>query len=106
MAFAGLAVRAGPGHSPRLRSFLRGEQFMVLRYPEKLIYGTEGNRELYDLAADPGETRNLAQSDPERTEALHQIGTTWEADTPDTPPRYDAIDKERAKGLRGLGYVQ
>jgi hypothetical protein len=39
----------------------------------KLIYTLEtGTRELYDLNADPGETRDLAAAEPARADALQR----------------------------------
>jgi arylsulfatase A-like enzyme len=88
------------------KSFHRGEQYMVKEGSEKLIYGTSGSRELYDLTQDSAEIRNLAPSKPDRTAKLFQDGLDWEARTPYTQPRYEAIDRTRADTLRGLGYVQ
>lgn len=46
----------------------------------KLIERFEDGRcELYDLAADPGERRDLAQADPERAKALQGRLATWRA---------------------------
>jgi len=91
--------------APR-KQFLRGDQYMVVQGGYKLIYGPAENRELYDLAHDPGEETNLAKEKPELVERLLQVGQDWEARTPYTQPRWDAINPECVKALRGLGYVQ
>jgi len=64
-----------------------------------------GTRELYDLAADPTERRNLAAVRPDVADALHKTITRWLAavqrgSTPSAP----LTDEERAR-LRSLGYI-
>jgi len=65
----------------------------------------EGTRELFDLETDPGETTNLAESEPARAAELAARVQDWrernpapEADPEPTPE--DAVD-----ALRALGYV-
>lgn len=58
-------------------------------------YFEDGALELYDLEADPGERRNLANANPQRTAELYGILETWRARTgaavPTQPnPGYDA----------------
>jgi arylsulfatase A-like enzyme len=63
--------------------------------------------ELYDLAADPGETRNLdgAEADPVARKKLHQeLQSYVDYDTgPPVPPR--EIDPEERQRLKSLGYI-
>ena len=73
-----------------------------------------GDLELYDLERDPGETRDLAASEPERTRALADELERWVADmregasrrgtlaVPATEPH--PLGHEEA--LRALGYVE
>lgn len=68
----------------------------------KLIeYFEDGALELYNLAHDPGERRNLAESFPEETQRLHQIMLDWREETgapvPTEPnPQFDAEAEARA----------
>lgn len=74
-------------------------------------YFEDGGLELYDLAADPGESSNLAQSNPEQCERLHAQLRQWRerigAPVPTEPnPTFDpkaerkAIEKLTAKRSR------
>jgi arylsulfatase A-like enzyme/Tfp pilus assembly protein PilF len=64
-------------------------------------------RELYDTESDPGETRNLAEANPSRTDvqarALQDlVARTSAAAAPAAPP---AVDPDVEQRLRALGYV-
>jgi len=52
-------------------------KFILARTPD--LYGTP-DRELYDLAADPGETSNLVEREPERAAAMEQALENWIAE--------------------------
>jgi arylsulfatase A-like enzyme len=52
----------------------RTHKFILAREPDR--YGTP-DRELYDLEADPGETRNLAESEPALAAALERDLEEW-----------------------------
>ena len=59
--------------------------------------------ELYDLAADPGETKNLAASEPQRLEEIRaQLGRLREADRGLTRTEENAETRAR---LQALGYL-
>lgn len=58
--------------------------------------------ETYDLAADPGEQRNLAASDTTRTQVLLNTLRTFNTAPPDAPGEETGAVLER---LRALGYV-
>jgi hypothetical protein len=66
-------------------------------------------RALYDLSADPGETRNLADANPELLAALRQLmweqrrGIEGQGIDPSLP---DTVDPELLERLRSLGYVR
>ena len=80
---------------------------------EKLVVGSDGGRQLFDLGADPGETADLAEARPERVEALeaalaegfagvgvYDPGKRAEGDeAPELPPGTQEM-------LEGLGYVE
>jgi arylsulfatase A-like enzyme/Tfp pilus assembly protein PilF len=59
--------------------------------------------ELYDLAADAKETRNLAAGARDRTQILTNLLRTYNVDPPNRPGHETA---EAAAALRSLGYVQ
>jgi arylsulfatase A-like enzyme len=79
----------------------------------KLVVTSKGNRFLFDLATDPGETRNLADARPEKLASLLSELDTWRAAL-----ALPAIDEEREyhevpdldpaarERLRALGYVE
>jgi arylsulfatase A-like enzyme len=73
----------------------------------KFLTSTLGDRQLFDLAADPGETRNLAARDPagaEREErALEQAFAALPAPPADAGPL--PVSAETVELLRGLGYL-
>jgi arylsulfatase A-like enzyme len=80
----------------------------ILTRGSKLIEGPDGRRELYDLANDPAETRNLALEDPLRTSVLELL-LARRLDA--APPPLEAAERakpsrEEEQGLRALGYLQ
>ncbi|MEE8474746.1 MAG: hypothetical protein V3T01_05305 [Myxococcota bacterium] len=72
----------------------------------KFIWNSAGSHELFDLAADPEELRNLVRSEPAHAERL---GRELERFVAALPEPADAtpgpIDAETADALRGLGYL-
>ncbi|MDP6529832.1 MAG: sulfatase [Gemmatimonadota bacterium] len=73
----------------------------------KVVSGP-GGTELFDLAADPGETRNLAVTLPEKADSLlaaaaRALGSGMEEEVSDRPP--EDLDPELADRLRALGYI-
>lgn len=81
----------------------------------KLVYGSGGRRprpvagpsglELYNLAADPKETRNLAASHPEELRRLRRELLDWVKNRPGRHAQAEE-DEEALKALRALGYAQ
>jgi arylsulfatase A-like enzyme len=73
----------------------------------KYISSSNGRVELYDLIADPGETRNLAASEPSVELTMSERLREWERAL--EPERVEseeaAYDEETMDRLRGLGYV-
>jgi arylsulfatase A-like enzyme len=77
---------------------------MVRDGEEKLLYDTVSKRkELYDLAEDPGETRDLAQAEPERAEALWQELEGFMAGAR-TGRFTGPVDAERQRDIDATGY--
>ena len=72
----------------------------------ELIVGGEGGPELYDLATDPGELRNLADDEPARVRALRSRLDAFLAERPWRGERLAPrpIDGEYARQMRALGY--
>ena len=98
-------AREGPGLAPfrrRIRSLRVG--------PHKFIWGSDGRHELYDVEADPGETRDLAASAPavagRMQEALEILVERYGADTAPPAPRDGVLDPETEATLRELGYLR
>lgn len=61
---------------------------------------------LFDLGADPGETRNLAPDRPEQVAALRaEIDAHFTAATGETRATEMALDQAQIERLRELGYV-
>jgi len=110
------ATRAGPRIAPYLRR-LRS----IHRDGRKLVWSSDGRRELYDLRADPGERRDLlAAGDPGAAAArdlearldaaLERFAEPWATAPPQPDRQLDSLaarlDPETAERLRRLGYLQ
>jgi arylsulfatase A-like enzyme len=79
----------------------------------KLVVTSKGNRFLFDLATDPGETRNLADARPEKLASLLGELDTWRAALAlpviDEEREYQEVpdlDPAARERLRALGYVE
>jgi len=73
----------------------------------KLIRGSDGTRELYDLTMDPAEQTDIAAANPDRVDALSDKLDTWlesfeHADAQDAV----ALSDDRKAQLEELGYIQ
>jgi arylsulfatase A-like enzyme len=92
--------RRWPPESARQRA-ARTARFKLVELPR-----VEGGyrRVLYDLAADPGETRDVSAAFPREAEALGRALAAWTADIVPSGPR--ARDPELEQTLRSLGYVR
>ena len=83
---------------------IRSRRWKLIRYPREPA--TEGDYyELYDLASDPGELRDVAEQHPEIVETYRARLEAWDPDlgarrSPATPP-----DARLQRQLRELGYV-
>jgi len=96
-----------PSRRPVRRAMVDGAQFGIRLGSWKYIEGDrDGRRELYDLANDPGERRNLAREEPERAARLRTRLQLWrEANPPSDEPAETISAEDRAR-LRALGYVE
>jgi arylsulfatase A-like enzyme len=85
----------------------RGEKFGVRVGQWKLIEGPEEQTlELFDLEADPGETRNLVAEEPERTVELTDLLRDWRQQHRSSAPAPGPISEEDRARLEALGYVE
>ncbi len=62
--------------------------------------------ELYDLAADPGEARNLARQQPDVGRRLRQDLDRWRTEHPLRTVPAPALSEDEKATLRALGYLQ
>ena len=75
---------------------------------EKLLWGSSGTRQLYDLANDPKEQRDLASERPARMVELEAALQRRVATLP-APSAFEAagaVDRETQEALRALGYAK
>lgn len=74
----------------------------------KLVWRGDGHRELYHLAEDPDELRDLAAKEPDRVVALEAALDAYLASLP-APPAPGApreVDAETREALEALGYLE
>jgi len=86
---------------------VRGEMLGIRVGPWKYIEAPHGvGAELFDLASDPGETRNLSDREAARASELAAVLDRWRGEE----RREGAVDRplsaEEARRLRALGYVE
>jgi arylsulfatase A-like enzyme len=72
----------------------------------KLIWSSRGDHELYDLARDPAESRNLMAERRDEARGLEEALEEWAAaTTAGRAERAPDIDRETLERLSGLGYI-
>jgi arylsulfatase A-like enzyme len=96
-----------------LRDEFRAEPFA--RFPEKLealrsdgwklIQASDGRSELYRVAEDPGETRDLAARHPEVVDALRAELIAFRSQAPSGLGTAPPADPTAEEALRALGYA-
>lgn len=72
----------------------------------KLIEGSDGSRSLYDLAADPDETSNLATKRLDTFEELTSSLQNWKESLPQTKASKVGMNEQTKQRLEELGYLQ
>ena len=92
-----------PDHVYRFDRSLRA----IRTKDHKLVRGSDGTRELYDLQTDPGETTDISQSEGEVVERLSTTLDQWldsfeRAEVTESV----SIDGERKEQLEELGYIR
>jgi len=80
----------------------------VYQGKEKYIWASNGLHELYDLAEDPGEEKNLMIEFPRRCEVMQGLLNAWIGSfkPPDTRGETVKINKSTKEKLRALGYIR
>lgn len=81
----------------------------MIRTPQhKLIWASDGRHELYDLQADPDETRNVLDGRPELFARLAQQLEAWHAQLGRAPQTHaaPAFEPQVVERLRALGYLE
>lgn len=94
-------------YDPESRASLKiaGEKFAVRIGSWKyLVAEEEKTHELYDLAADPGELRNVADQHPEKVRELDAVLADWRKSQKGA--KRQALSPEDVERLKALGYVQ
>ena len=85
-------------------------RFEALRRGElKLIRSSLGERELFDLAADPAETEDLSTVDRSRTREIDARLTSWRNERPRRERERESaptLSEQQRRRLRALGYAE
>jgi arylsulfatase len=122
LGLAGIAASDAPG-TDLLRESAPADPVLVEssdRYPDKfhgartprwkyLRRESDGREELYDLAADPGETSDVSESHADARKELADFVTARRAELRGAavaPPEEPSIDPDTREQLRRLGYVE
>ena len=89
----------------QVRGLLAADEKLILTWQRGIgPGGWEGaRREMYDLARDPGESRNLASGEAARAGRMQAATRAYFARSRVSPQR---IDPAARRALEALGYVQ
>lgn len=90
---------------PRAHRILTSRGWAVHRGPAKLIVWSDGRRELYNVVADPGETRDLAAASPDLVEQLAGFSLPLEPTSSEAPQVERGELEEIERHLESLGYL-
>ena len=93
------AVAGQPVHWPSMRD----EHYALHEQSWKYLYVAK-REELYDLASDPGESRNLAATQPERVARMRAQLREWLQVHPARASNPGPVDESLREILRALGY--
>lgn len=91
------------------RQIVPGLTFAIRTRSWKYIWSKEGTSELYNLVADPGETKNVVMEKPEIAEQLKNKLFVWLKNNSKKKmcmPVFQKYDPEMIERLRSLGYIQ
>jgi arylsulfatase A-like enzyme len=95
------ATSTEPSKNPNITGIRRA----VFSGSLKLVAWTGGSSELYDVASDPEEKRNLYRSDEPRAVHLSRILAEWVAQMPHERAQPATVDPEVMRRLKSLGYA-
>jgi arylsulfatase A-like enzyme len=107
-----LPVVAGAAGKPAVlsRTVWDRPRYALRDERNKFFYDTRtGEERLFDLAADPGETRDLARSEPLRAAYYRQALHAWTLQLARRGPAGQEaaeLSREQCENLRSLGYIQ
>jgi arylsulfatase A-like enzyme len=83
-----------------------GDMRALIRFPQKLVWYAEHPPQLFDLAADPGEERDLARTRPEAVAALQKEVERIATMTSARPTvSHMQLEPAQVEQLRALGYL-
>ena len=89
------------------RPFYGWASHAIRDFPWKYIDSPEVDlRELYDLAADPQELRNLIDDEPERALEMSVLLSDWLEQTERFEVKPEELSPRRIEELKSLGYLQ
>lgn len=105
-------IRSGAALDPDCRTAVSevhredGEPILALRTERyKFIYQADAPAELYDLALDPGETRNRAESSPDEAQPFSELALRLCKLRDRTDADQLQLDERTLRELKALGYV-
>jgi arylsulfatase A-like enzyme len=94
----------GMGRTVRVRGSKWGVRWRRWKY---IVAPEEDTAELFDLAADPGELRNVVEKHPDVSRKLREIMQEWHSREPTHTLRAERnLSDEDARRLRALGYLR
>jgi arylsulfatase A-like enzyme len=93
-------------HGPRVLLSMFKNMVAVRDGRWKLIQTFDTEPELYDLEADPGETRNLAEAEPEIVGRLRPLALAAIQHKLESRSEQAALSPETVQKLRELGYIE
>ena len=95
-----------PYAAPEYRGWSVGDPMFGVRRGRWKYIETPSGGELFDLSADPGETRNVREEQRATADALAAELRAWRERTESHPRAQQQISPEDKERLRALGYVE